>query len=161
MLGLATGSTPKFIYKELVRLHKEEGVSFKIAYSFNLDEYYPMKADSLHSYVRFMKEQLFDQVDIPDGIYFIPDGSIPPEEVKDFCLGYEQKLDKLGGLDFQLPGFGGNGHIGFNQPGSPLNSGTRLMMPDHATRGAAASEFGGQLAKVPKKAITLGIKKIL
>ncbi len=161
VLGLASGSTPKFIYKELVRLHKEEGLSFKNVYSFNLDEYYPMKADSLHSYVRFMKEQLFDQVDIPDGNYFISYGTIQPEEVKDFCFGYEQKIEKLGGLDFQLLGIGGNGHFGFNEPGSMLNSGTRLMMLDHAIRVAAASEFGGQLAKVPKKAITLGIKKIL
>lgn len=161
VLGLATGSTPKSIYKELIRLHKEEGLSFKNVYSFNLDEYYPMQPDSLNSYVRFMKEHLFNHIDIPAENYFIPDGTISVEKIKEFCAAYEQKIEALGGLDFQLLGIGGNGHIGFNEPGSSINSGTRLMMLDYATRGAAASEFGGQLFKVPKKAITLGVEKIL
>ncbi|TXJ23539.1 MAG: glucosamine-6-phosphate deaminase [Chitinophagaceae bacterium] len=161
VLGLATGSTPISVYKELIRLHKEEGLSFKNVYSFNLDEYYPMYPDSLHSYVRFMNEQLFNHIDIPRENCFIPDGTISPENIKEFCIAYEEKISELGGIDFQLLGIGGNGHIGFNEPGSQANSVTRLMMLDHSTRIAAATDFGGSLAKVPKKAITLGVEKIL
>lgn len=161
ILGLATGSSPKSVYAELVRMHREEGLSFKNVVSFNLDEYFPMEPDSLQSYVRFMKEQLFDKVDIPKENYFIPDGTVPASKVKDFSDEYERKIDAMGGLDFQLLGIGANGHIGFNEPGSLINSRTRLMMLDHSTRVAAASDFGGSLVKVPKKAITLGVSKIL
>lgn len=161
VLGLATGSSPKTVYAELVRMHREEGLSFKNVISFNLDEYYPMEPDAVQSYWRFMKEQLFDHVDIPKENYFIPDGTLPQELVADFCKEYERKIDSLGGLDFQLLGIGGNGHIGFNEPGSLINSKTRLMMLDHSTRAAATMDFGGELPKVPKKAITMGVSKIL
>lgn len=161
VLGLATGSSPKTVYAELIRMHKEEGLSFKNVISFNLDEYYPMEPDAIQSYWRFMKEQLFDQVDIPKENYFIPHGNIPQSQIEDFCRSYEAKIDDLGGLDFQLLGIGGNGHIGFNEPGSLINSKTRLMMLDHSTRAAAMMDFGGELIKVPKKAITMGVSKIL
>ena len=161
VLGLATGSSPKSVYAELVRMHNAEGLSFNNVVSFNLDEYYPMEPDSLQSYVLFMKEQLFDKVDMPKENYFIPDGTIPTNRIKEFCEEYERKIDAIGGLDFQLLGIGANGHIGFNEPGSLVNSRTRLMMLDHSTRVAAASDFGGSLVNVPKKAITLGISKIL
>lgn len=161
ILGLATGSSPKSVYAELIKMHKNDGLSFKNVISFNLDEYYPMEPDSLQSYWRFMKEQLFDHVDIPKENYFIPDGTLPEDKIKAYCEEYERKIDQLGGLDFQLLGIGGNGHIGFNEPGSLQNSRTRLMMLDHSTRVAAASDFGGSLVKVPKKAITLGVSKIL
>ena len=161
VLGLATGSSPKSVYAHLIRMHREEGLSFKNVYSFNLDEYYPMQPDALQSYVRFMQEQLFDHVDIPKENYFIPDGTIEEADIKAFCEEYEAKIDALGGLDFQLLGIGGNGHIGFNEPGSLINSRTRLMMLDHSTRAAAAMDFGGQLPHVPKKAITMGVAKIL
>lgn len=161
ILGLATGSSPKSVYAELIKMHKNDGLSFKNVISFNLDEYYPMEPDSLQSYWRFMKEQLFDHVDIPKENYFIPDGTLPEDKIKTYCEEYERKIDQLGGLDFQLLGIGGNGHIGFNEPGSLQNSRTRLMMLDHSTRVAAASDFGGSLVKVPKKAITLGVSKIL
>jgi len=160
VLGLATGSTPKKVYSELIRLHKEEGLSFKNVFSFNLDEYYPMEPDSLHSYVRFMKEHLFDHVDIPQSNYFIPDGTLPLGKVADFCKEYEQRIEELGGIDIQLLGIGGNGHIGFNEPGSTVTAKTRLITLDHSTRAAAAGEFGG-LSKVPKKAITLGVSPVL
>ena len=160
VLGLATGSSPKTVYAELVRLHRSEGLSFRNVVSFNLDEYYPMAPDSIHSYVRFMEEQLFNHVDIPKENYFIPDGMIPPALLSDFCSGYENKINALGGIDFQLLGIGGNGHIGFNEPGSLINSRTRLMTLDHSTRAATAMEFGG-LAQVPKKAITTGISTIM
>lgn len=161
VLGLATGSSPKTVYAELVRMHREEGLSFKNVISFNLDEYYPMEADAIQSYWRFMREQLFDLVDIPKENYFIPLGNIPQASIAEFCNSYEAKIDALGGLDFQLLGIGGNGHIGFNEPGSLANSRTRLMMLDHSTRAAATGDFGGELTKVPKKAITLGVSKIL
>jgi glucosamine-6-phosphate deaminase len=161
ILGLATGSSPKTVYAELIRMHKEEGLSFKNVISFNLDEYYPMDKDAIQSYWRFMKEQLFDHVDIPVENYFIPVGNMPQSQIADFCKSYEAKIDSLGGLDFQLLGIGGNGHIGFNEPGSLINSKTRLMMLDHSTRVAATMDFGGELSKVPKKAITLGISKIM
>ncbi|MFD1142206.1 glucosamine-6-phosphate deaminase [Larkinella insperata] len=160
VLGLATGSSPKTVYAELIRQHREEGLSFRNVVSFNLDEYYPMEPDSLQSYVRFMKEQLFDHVDIPEGNYFIPDGTIAPNKVAEFSRAYEEKMQSYGGLDFQLLGIGGNGHIGFNEPGSLINSHTRLMMLDHSTRAAAAGDFGG-LAQTPKKAITMGVAPIL
>lgn len=160
VLGLATGNTPKLVYAELIRLHREEELSFRNVYSFNLDEYYPMPPDSAQSYVRFMKEQLFDHVDIPDDHYFIPDGTLPMEEVPAFCRQYEQKIEDLGGLDVQLLGIGSNGHIGFNEPGSLVDSKTRLIALNHTTRAAAASDFGG-LSTTPKKGITLGVKAIM
>ncbi len=160
VLGLATGSSPKKVYQELIRMHKEEGLSFKNVITFNLDEYYPMEPDAIQSYVRFMKEQLFDQVDIPVTNYHIPDGTLAIEKVPEFCKDYEDKIDKLGGLDFQLLGIGRNGHIGFNEPGSLINSKTRLMTLDISTKIDASFDFGG-LAKVPKKAITTGIEKVM
>ncbi len=161
ILGLATGSSPKTVYAELIRMHKEEGLSFKNVISFNLDEYYPMEPDAIQSYWRFMREQLFDHVDIPKENYFIPLGTLPHHAIGEFCSSYEAKIDALGGLDFQLLGIGGNGHIGFNEPGSLITSKTRLMMLDHSTRAAATGDFGGDLTKVPKKAITMGVSKIM
>lgn len=161
VLGLATGSSPKTVYAELIRMHKEEGLSFKNVISFNLDEYYPMKPDAVQSYWRFMKEQLFDHVDIDPENFHIPDGTVSPSMLAQHCQDYEKKIKDAGGLDFQLLGIGGNGHIGFNEPGSLENTKTRLMMLDQSTRAAAKSDFGGELTKVPKKAITLGVAKIL
>ncbi|MEY3499313.1 MAG: hypothetical protein RL308_982 [Bacteroidota bacterium] len=160
ILGLATGSSPKGLYAELVRLHKEEGLSFKNVVSFNLDEYYPMEQDSINSYVRFMKELLFNQVDIlPENIH-IPDGTLPKEEIANYCATYEAKIEALGGIDLQILGIGGNGHIGFNESGSLQNSKTRLVALDHITRVAASNDFSG-LDNTPRTAITLGVKKIM
>ncbi|HWZ21321.1 MAG TPA: glucosamine-6-phosphate deaminase [Cytophagaceae bacterium] len=160
VLGLATGSTPKKVYAELIRLHKEEGLSFKNVITFNLDEYFPMEPDALQSYVRFMEEQLFNHVDIPKENYNIPNGTLKLEEVPAFCKEYDSKIEEFGGLDLQLLGIGGNGHIGFNEPGSLLNSRTRIIALDHSTRAAAAGEFQG-LTNVPKKAITMGVSTIM
>lgn len=160
VLGLATGSSPKKVYAELIRMHREEGLSFQNVVTYNLDEYYPMEPDAVQSYVRFMREQLFDHVDIPSGNWHVPDGTLPLEKVADFCRTYEEQIEKYGGLDFQLLGIGRNGHIGFNEPGSLVNSKTRLMTLDLTTRIDAAADFGG-LAKVSKKAITMGINKIM
>lgn len=160
ILGLATGSTPKGLYAELVRLHKEEGLSFKNVVSFNLDEYYPMEPDSINSYVRFMKEQLFNHVDMLPENFHIPDGTLTKEAISDYCRQYEAKIEALGGIDLQILGIGGNGHIGFNESGSLKNSKTRLVALDHITRVAASGDFGG-LQKTPRTAITLGVKKIM
>ncbi len=160
ILGLATGSTPKRLYAELVRLHREEGLSFKNVIAFNLDEYYPMEPDAIQSYVRFMKELLFNHVDIEPENYHIPDGTLSKKDIADYCKEYEAKIDALGGIDLQILGIGGNGHIGFNESGSLPNSKTRLVTLDHITRVAASKDFQG-LNNTPKTAITLGIKQIM
>ncbi len=160
VLGLATGSSPKGLYAELVRLHKEEGLSFANVISFNLDEYYPMQPDSVNSYVRFMKELLFDHVDILPENCHIPDGTLSKDAISAYCNDYEAKIEALGGLDLQILGIGGNGHIGFNESGALQNSKTRLVALDHMTRVAASSDFLG-LGNTPRTAITLGVKKIM
>lgn len=160
VLGLATGSTPKYLYTELVRLHKEEGLSFKNVVTFNLDEYYPIEPDALQSYNRFMKEHLFNHVDIPEGNYHIPDGTVPKEKIKAYCEAYERKIEEVGGIDVQILGIGNNGHIGFNEPGSNINSHTRLITLDNTTRLANAYEFPN-MSQVPRLAITMGISSIM
>ena len=160
ILGLATGSSPKGLYAELVRLHKEDGLSFRNVVSFNLDEYYPMEPDSVNSYVRFMKEQLFNHIDIIPENCFVPEGRLTKEEIRIYCEEYEAKIEAFGGIDLQILGIGGNGHIGFNESGSLQNSKTRLVALDHITRVAASADFSG-LDKTPRTAITLGVKKIM
>jgi glucosamine-6-phosphate deaminase len=160
VLGLATGNTPVGIYDELVRLHREEGLSFANVITFNLDEYYPMQPNELQSYVRFMREHLFDLVDIPPGNWHVPDGTLPIEQVHDYCAWYEQQIARAGGIDIQLLGVGRTGHIGFNEPGSGRDSRTRLITLDRVTRIDAASDFFGQ-EHVPRRAITMGVGTIL
>lgn len=160
VLGLATGSTPTKVYDYLVKFHKEEGLSFKNVITFNLDEYYPMKPDSIHSYVRFMNEHLFDHIDIKKKNIHIPDGTLDKEDVRDFCNAYEEKIVQEGGIDIQVLGIGRTGHIGFNEPGSSLKSKTRLVRLDRVTRLDAASDFFG-LENVPTKAITMGVGTIM
>ncbi|KAA9338168.1 glucosamine-6-phosphate deaminase [Hymenobacter busanensis] len=160
VLGLATGSSPTRVYEELVRLHREEGLSFQNVVSFNLDEYYPMPPDSLQSYVRFMHEYLFDHVDIrPENVH-IPDGTLPQAQVAEFCRRYEEQIQQAGGIDLQLLGIGRTGHIGFNEPGSGASSRTRMITLDHITRTDAASDFYGE-ENVPRRALTMGVGTIL
>jgi len=156
---LATGATPVAVYAELVRLHQEEGLSFKNVVTFNLDEYYPMQPNALQSYVTFMNEQLFNHIDIDKNNVHIPAGTLSLEEIPAFCLDYERKIESFGGLDIQILGIGRTGHIGFNEPGSAPNSGTRLVTLDDLTRRDAARDFGGK-ANVPTKAITMGVGTI-
>ena len=156
VLGLATGSSPIKVYEELVRLHKEEGLSFANVVTFNLDEYYPMDKNNIQSYWHFMHEHLFDHVDILPQNVNIPDGNVSSEDLQQYCIDYEMKIKDYGGLDFQLLGIGRTGHIGFNEPGSHVNSGTRSITLDHLTRVDAASSFLG-IDNVPRKAITMGI----
>jgi glucosamine-6-phosphate deaminase len=159
VLGLATGATPISVYQELVRLHREEGLSFKQVITFNLDEYYPMKPASAQSYVSFMKQHLFDHIDIDMNDVHIPDGTLALKDIPAFCLEYERQITALGGIDLQILGIGRTGHIGFNEPGSAPNSGTRLVTLDDLTRRDASRDFGGK-ANVPTKAITMGIGTI-
>ena len=159
VLGLATGVTPINVYAELIRLHKEEGLSFANVITFNLDEYYPMQPTAAQSYVTFMSENLFNHIDIDKKNIHIPNGTLPQDEVAAFCLNYEKQISELGGLDLQILGIGRTGHIGFNEPGSAPNSGTRLVTLDDLTRSDAARDFGGK-KNVPTKAITMGIGTI-
>src|SRR5690606_7982532 len=159
VLGLSTGATPVGEYKELNSLHKEEGLSFKNVVTFNLNEYYPMQPTADQIYVTIMKKNLFDHIDIPAENINIPDGTLPLSEITSYCEAYEQKISSYGGLDIQLLGIGRTGHIGFNEPGSAPNSGTRLVTLDDLTRRDASRDFGGK-ENVPTKAITMGVGTI-
>ena len=159
VLGLATGSTPTKIYKELVRMHKEEGLSFKNVITFNLDEYFPMQPDSLQSYVRFMREHLFNYIDILSENIHIPDGTITKNKIVEYCNEYEKEIEKCGGIDLQILGIGRNGHIGFNEPGSTIDSITRSVTLAYSTIIDAAGDFFGE-ANVPRRAISMGISTI-
>ncbi len=160
VLGLATGSSPVAVYAELVRLHREEGLSLRNVVTFNLDQYYPMRPEELQSYMRFMREHLFEHVDIDPANIHIPDGTLLPEQVSEFCRRYEEQIAEAGGIDIQLLGIGRTGHVGFNEPGSSRNSRTRLITLDKVTRRDAASDFFGE-EHVPRRAITMGVGTIL
>ncbi|MBA3659339.1 MAG: glucosamine-6-phosphate deaminase, partial [Gemmatimonadales bacterium] len=160
VLGLATGSTPIGVYRELVRLHREDGLSFRHIITFNLDEYYPMDPGSPHSYHRFMREHLFDDLDIPPDQVHIPRGDLPREAVADACARYEAAIRAAGGIDIQLLGIGRTGHIGFNEPGSGVESRTRLVTLDLVTRKDGAADFFGE-ENVPREAVTMGVATIL
>jgi glucosamine-6-phosphate deaminase len=160
VLGLATGSTPVGIYNELVRMHREEGLSLANVVTFNLDEYLPMQPNELQSYVRFMNEHLFDLVDIDRANVHIPDGTIADDALHDACLRYEQSIAAAGGIDIQILGIGRTGHVGFNEPGSGKMTRTRPITLDRITRRDAASDFFGE-ENVPRRAITMGVGTIL
>jgi glucosamine-6-phosphate deaminase len=159
ILGLATGSSPIKVYEELVRMHKKEGLSFSNVITFNLDEYYPMEKQNVQSYHHFMYEHLFNHVDILSENVHIPNGTVANEDLNNYCISYDKQIEDVGGLDFQLLGIGRTGHIGFNEPGSHLNSGTRSITLDYVTRADAAGSFLG-IDNVPRKAITMGISTI-
>lgn len=160
VLGLATGSTPKTLYSELVRLHREEGLSFKNVTTFNLDEYYPMKPDAAQSYHRFMNTCLFAHIDIDPKNIHIPDGTIPKQDINQYAKSYEQAIDDAGGIDIQILGIGLNGHIGFNEPSTSRNSITRIAALENSTRLANAYEFDN-ISQVPRLSLTMGISSIL
>ena len=160
VLGLATGSTPISLYAELVRMHKEEGLSFKNVITFNLDEYYPLQKEALQSYWSFMQRHLFAHIDIDPANIHIPNGELAKEDIKKHCIKYEQLIEAVGGIDLQILGIGNNGHIGFNEPGSSVYSKTRLVSLDNITRIANAYEFQN-ISQVPRMAVTMGISTIL
>jgi glucosamine-6-phosphate deaminase len=159
VLGLATGSTPVGVYRELIRLHQDDGLSFADVITFNLDEYYPMDPASIHSYHQFMWENLFSQLDIPAESVHIPRGDVAREEVEAECRRYEEAIRAAGGIDLQLLGIGRTGHIGFNEPGSGAESRTRVVTLDLVTRKDTAADFFGE-ENVPREAITMGVETI-
>jgi glucosamine-6-phosphate deaminase len=160
VLGMATGTTPILLYKELVRLHKEEGLSFKHVITVNLDEYYPIPRNAYQSYWSFMHRHLFDHVDINPNNIYIPNSEWKKDALKENCLAYEQMIEKIGGIDLQILGIGKNGHIGFNEPGSSFHSKTRVIHLDNQTRIANLYEWH-DLNQVPRLAITVGISSIM
>ncbi len=160
VLGLATGSTPLGVYRELVRLHRIEALSFRDVVTFNLDEYFPISHEASQSYHRYMWENFFSQVDIKAENVHIPNGQLPLDQLTAYCQSYEDQIRAAGGLDLQLLGIGRTGHIGFNEPGSPPDSRTRLIALDRVTRLDAASDFYGE-QYVPRRAITMGVGTIL
>lgn len=160
VVGLATGKTPISVYQELIRLHKNEGLSFANVISFNLDEYYPMFPDDIRSYSYFMQEYLFSHIDIKPSNIHIPNTDCAADRIPQYCQAYEAKIQSVGGLDLQLLGIGRNGHIGFNEPGSSFQETTRLVDLDSVTRQDAQSDFGS-LDQVPLQAISIGIHTIV
>lgn len=160
VLGLVAGNTPMHIYAELVRMHREEGLSFADVITFNLDEYYGIPRESSQSHWTFMHECLFDHVDIlPENIN-MPSSNIAVSRVEQHCADYDMKIKACGGLDYQILGIGRTGSVGFNEPGSHINSGTRMLMLDYLTRSDASKDFHG-IENVPKRGITMGIGTIL
>ena len=160
VLGLATGSTPVGVYRELIRLHREEGLDFANVVVFNLDEYFPMRPGSVHSYHRYMRENLFDHVNIRPERCHIPRGDIAEDDVDAHCAAFERRIREAGGIDLQILGIGRSGHIGFNEPGSVRDSRTRRLYLDTVTRADAAADFFGE-ENVPPQAITMGVATIL
>lgn len=160
VLGLPTGSTPVGVYRELIRMHKDEGLDFSLVVTFNLDEYFPMPPDSMHSYNRWMRANLFDHVNIPAANIHIPRGDILMDDVESWCAEYEEAIREAGGIQLQLLGIGRTGHIAFNEPGSSFNCRTRLVALDPMTRKDAAAGFFGE-DNVPAQAVTMGVGSIL
>jgi glucosamine-6-phosphate deaminase len=160
VLGLATGSTPLGLYAELVRMHREEGLSFANVVTFNLDEYYPIQPSNPRSYRHFMQAHLFDHVDIVPANTHVPDGTVAMSGVDAHCREYEERIQAAGGIDFQILGIGRTGHIGFNEPGSQRRSRTRMVTLDSLTRRDAAGDFGGE-ENTPRHALTMGVRTIL
>ena len=161
VLGLATGVSPIKLYQELVRMHREEGVSFRNVVTFNLDEYLPMPKESEQSYHYFMHHHLFDHIDIDPKNIHIPDGTLEgDEEIEKFCEDYEKAIEAEGGIDLQVLGIGRTGHIGFNEPGSFITSATRKVYLNDLTIKDAIKDFGSRNL-VPTKAITMGVGTIM
>lgn len=160
VLGLATGGTPIPMYQELIRLHKEEGLSFANVTTFNLDEYLGLPKDHKESYWSFMHENLFDHIDVPEENIHLPSGTVAEADIPAHCAEYEKAIANAGGIDIQVLGIGRTGHIGFNEPGTPISSRTHKIHLDPITREDAAPAFGG-LENVPVQAITMGCGTIL
>lgn len=158
VIGFATGSTPLGLYKELIRMHKEEGLDFSKVVSFNLDEYVGLPPNHPESYHFFMWENLFKHININPSNVHIPMGMA--EDIDAFCEWYEQKIIYHGGIDLQILGIGSNGHIAFNEPGSSLGSRTRIKTLDEKTR-LDNARFFNSMDEVPKYAITMGVGTIM
>jgi glucosamine-6-phosphate deaminase len=160
VLGLATGDTPLPLYDELVRLHRNEGLSFRKVISFNLDEYLGLPQDHPQSYWTFMHRNLFDRIDILPENVNLPCGMVGDAEIAAHCAAYESAILAAGGIDYQILGIGRTGHIGFNEPGTPIDARTLRIHLDEVTRQDAAPAFGG-IEYVPTAAITMGCGTII
>lgn len=160
VLALAGGTSPRNVYAELIRMHKEEKLSFRNVVVFNLYEYYPLAPDAINSNLNSLKEMLLDHVDINKQNIFSPDGTIPKEDIIEYCRLYEQRIESFGGIDAVILGIGRVGNIAFNEPGSRINSATRLILLDAASRNDAAQIFG-TIESTPVSSITMGISTIL
>ena len=159
-MALQGGNSPKEVNQELVRMHNEEGLSFANVVVFNLYEYYPLTADAINSNLNQLKEMFLDKVNIDPANIFTPDGTLPKEEIFEFCRQYEQRILEMGGLDIVLLGIGRVGNIAFNEPGSRMNSTTRLILLDNASRNEASKIFG-TIESTPISSITMGVSTIL
>lgn len=160
VLGLATGSTQLPLYQELIRLHREQGLSFRQVVSFNLDEYLGLERDHPQSYWSFMHCHLFDHIDMrPENIH-LPSGMVAAPDIATHCAAYEDAIAAAGGIDYQILGIGRTGHIGFNEPGTPREARTHATHLNAITREDAAAAFKG-IANVPTQAITMGCGTIL
>lgn len=158
VLGLATGRTPLRLYRELIRFHRAEGLSFRRVTTFNLDEYVGLSATHPQSYRRFMQEHLFQHIDIGPDRTHVPDGVA--RDLHEECRSYEQRIQRAGGIDLQLLGLGRNGHIGFNEPTGSLSSRTWIKILSEQTRRDNSDVFGS-LEVMPKHAITMGVGTIM
>ena len=159
VLGLPTGSTPEPVYAELVRRHREEGLDFSKVTTFNLDEYWPMRTSHPLSFTRFMRERLIAPVGIPVNRFYIPDGECPENEVDDHCSRYRAAIADAGGIGLLFLGLGSNGHIGFNEPGSSVDSVARLVQLAPTTVARIRDQHPDQ--DPPDFGITLGVTGIL
>ena len=160
VLAMPGGNSPRNVYSALIRMHKEEGLSFRNVIIFNLYEYYPLTADAINSNLNALKEMFLDHVDIDKQNIFSPDGTIPKDTIFEYCRLYEQRIESFGGLDAVLLGIGRVGNIGFNEPGSRLNSTTRLILLDNDSRNEASKMFGS-IESTPISSITMGVSTIL
>ena len=160
VLGLATGSTPLGLYKELIRMHKEEGLDFSHVATFNLDEYLGLDPKHPQSYYYFMWENLFKHININPRNIHVPDGRTKPEDLEDYCEWYENRIRKFGGIDLQVLGIGRDGHIGFNEPGSSLGSRTRVKTLTEETI-QDNSRFFSNEDEVPRYSITMGVGTVM
>ena len=158
VLGLATGSTPLALYKELIRMHREEGLSFQHVTTFNLDEYVGLPPEHDQSYRYFMNENLFKHVNVPIQNTHVPSGTT--DNYAAFCQWYEDRIEQCGGIDIQILGIGSDGHIAFNEPGSSLASRTRIKTLAEPTINDNA-RFFDQKEDVPIYAVTMGVGTIL
>jgi glucosamine-6-phosphate deaminase len=159
VLGLPTGSTPVGVYRELVRMHKEDGLDFSQVVAFVLNEFYGLQPEQLQSHRRWIREHLLEQVNIPPANVHIPDGGVPLSQVEAHCREFEAEIERAGGIDVLLLGIGRNGHIGSNEPFPGVGGRTRLCTLDPETRRALASDFFGE-ANVPTQALTMGLGTI-
>lgn len=158
VIGFATGSTPLGLYRQLIRMHRDEGLDFSGLTTFNLDEYIGLAPEHEQSYNYFMWDELFGSINVNPELVNIPLGTV--DDIEQYCQEYEEKIAAVGGLDLQILGIGTNGHLAFNEPGSSLRSRTRRTILTADTV-ASNARFFESADEVPRHAITMGIGSIL